>query len=114
MSMRIYHNPRCMKSRQALALLEGKGCQITVVEYLKNPLSVEQLSKIIEDLSIKPIDLVRQKESIWKENYKGKMLSDKDIIVAMVNHPKLIERPIVLGNKGAVIGRPPENVLSVL
>ena len=114
MEVTIYHNPRCSKSRQALSLLESKGNKPIVVEYLKNPLTTEQLSQIINELNIKPIDLVRKNESIWKENYKGKELSDDELIEAMISNPKLIERPIVSSSKGTVVGRPPENVLSVL
>ena len=114
MEVTIYHNPRCSKSRQALSLLESKGKKPIVVEYLKNPLTTEQLSQIINELNIKPIDLVRKNESIWKENYKGKELSDDELVEAMISNPKLIERPIVTSSKGKVIGRPPENVLRVL
>ncbi len=114
MEVTIYHNPRCSKSRQALSLLESKGNKPIVVEYLKNPLTTEQLSQIINELNIKPIDLVRKNESIWKENYKGKELSDDEIIKVMISNPILIERPIVSSSKGAAVGRPPENVLSVL
>ncbi len=114
MEVIIYHNPRCSKSRQALSLLESKGNKPIVVEYLKKPLTTEQLSQIINELNIKPIDLVRKNESIWKENYKGKELSDDELIEAMISNPKLIERPIVSSSKGTVVGRPPENVLSVL
>ena len=114
MEVTIYHNPRCSKSRQALSLLESKGNKPILVEYLKKPLTTEQLSQIINELNIKPIDLVRKNESIWKENYKGKELSDDELIEAMISNPKLIERPIVSSSKGTVVGRPPENVLSVL
>lgn len=114
MEVTIYHNPRCSKSRQALSLLESKGNKPIVVEYLKNPLTTEQLSQIINELNIKPIDLVRKNESIWKENYKGRELSDDELVEAMISNPKLIERPIVTSSKGAVVGRPPENVLRVL
>ena len=114
MEVTIYHNPRCSKSRQALSLLESKGNKPIVVEYLKNPLTTEQLSQIINELNIKPIDLVRKNESIWKENYKGKELSDDELVEAMISNPKLIERPIVSSSKGTVVGRPPENVLRVL
>lgn len=114
MEVTIYHNPRCSKSRQALSLLESKGNKPIVVEYLKKPLTTEQLSQIINELNIKPIDLVRKNESIWKENYKGKELSDDELIEEMISNPKLIERPIVSSSKGTVVGRPPENVLSVL
>ncbi len=114
MEVTIYHNPRCSKSRQALSLLESKGNKPIVVEYLKNPLTTEQLSQIINELNIKPIDLVRKNESIWKENYKGRELSYDELVEAMISNPKLIERPIVTSSKGTVVGRPPENVLRVL
>lgn len=114
MEVTIYHNPRCSKSRQALSLLESKGNKPIVVEYLKNPLTTEQLSQIINELNIKPIDLVRKNESIWKENYKGRELSDDELVEAMISNPKIIERPIVTSSKGTVVGRPPENVLRVL
>ena len=114
MEVTIYHNPRCSKSKQALSLLESKGNKPIVVEYLKNPLTTEQLSQIINELNIKPIDLVRKNESIWKENYIGKELSDDELVEAMISNPKLIERPIVTSSKGTVVGRPPENVLRVL
>ena len=114
MEVTIYHNPRCSKSRQALSLIESKGNKPIVVEYLKNPLTTEQLSQIINELNIKPIDLVRKNESIWKENYKVKELSNDELIEAMISNPRLIERPIVSSSKGTVVGRPLEKVLSVL
>jgi arsenate reductase (glutaredoxin) len=114
MEVTIYHNPRCRKSREALALLEDKSCQITIVDYLKNNLSLESLTTLVDELNIKPIDLVRRNESIWKEKYKGKELSDKEILLAMANNPKLIERPIVKSKKGVVVGRPLENVLRMI
>ncbi len=112
--MKIYHNPRCSKSRQGLAILKDSKVTFDTVEYLKNPISKEELTNIIKLLGIKPIDLVRKNEAIWKENYKGKELSDDDIIEAMVSNPKLIERPIVVHNGKAVIGRPPEIIKTLL
>jgi arsenate reductase (glutaredoxin) len=114
MEVSIYHNPRCRKSREALALLTEKSCKITIVEYLKDRLSIDVLSNLIDELNIQPIDLVRRNEAIWKEQFKGKELSDKEIILSMVNHPKLIERPIVKSEKGIVIARPSEKVLSII
>ena len=114
MEVSIYHNPRCRKSREALALLTEKSCKITIVEYLKDRLSIEVLSNLIDELNIQPIDLVRRNEAIWKEQFKGKELSDKEIIKAMVENPKLIERPIVKSKKGVVIGRPLEKVMEVI
>ena len=111
--IKIYHNPRCTKSRQGIAFLEENNKEFQVVKYLENPLSKEQLTEIISILNIKPIELVRKTEKVWKELFKGKELSDNQIIEAMVNHPKLIERPIAIhGNKGA-IGRPTEEIASI-
>ncbi len=110
----IYHNNRCGKSRNTLAILKEKGVEINVVEYLNNPLSATELKRIIDLLGIKPIDLIRKGEAVFKENYKGKELNDDEWIQAMVEHPILIERPIVEVNGKAVIGRPPENVLDIL
>ena len=112
--MKIYHNPRCSKSRQTLAILNEKKIKFEIVEYLKDNLRKKELKAIIEKLEINPIELVRKNESIWKENYKDKNLSDKEIIQAMINYPKIIERPIVINGKKAVIGRPPENVLKII
>ena len=110
----IYHNPRCSKSRQTLALIEEKGVDFTVKEYLKNPPSKEELKQIIDVLGIKPIDLIRKGEVEYKENFKGKILTDENWLDAMIEFPKLIERPIVLYKHKAVIGRPPENVHNIL
>jgi arsenate reductase len=112
--MKIYHNPRCSKSRQGLAILEESNNPFEVIKYLDNPFAQEELVELLKLLDIKPIDLVRKNEAIWKENYKGKTLSDKEIILAMVNHPKLIERPIVVNKGKAVIGRPPEIIKTIL
>ena len=112
--MKIYHNPRCSKSRITLSLLASKTTEFEIINYLKKPLKFGEIKLIIEKLNIKPIELVRTNESIWKENYKKtKQLTDEEIIIAMRDNPKLIERPIVTTNKKAIIGRPPENVLSL-
>ncbi len=110
----IYHNPRCSKSRQGLAIVEESGKEFEVVKYLDVPLSEEKLSEIISLLDISALDLVRKNEAIWKESYKGKKLSQEQIIKAMVKNPKLIERPIVVNGKKAVVGRPPERILDIL
>jgi len=111
---KIYHNPRCSKSRQGLAILEESGKPFEIVKYLDDNLSAEALTEIIYLLGIKPIELVRKNEAIWKSDFKGKTLSDTDVIEAMVNNPKLIERPIVIKGKKAVIGRPPSLILDIL
>ena len=110
----IYHNPRCSKSRQGLALLEESGKEFEIIKYLENLLSIEKLEDIITKLDINPIDLVRKNEAIWKSDYKGKTLSDREIIEAMVANPKLIERPIVINGTKAVVGRPPETILNII
>ena len=112
--MKIYHNPRCSKSRQTLSLIEEKNKEIEIIEYLKTPATVEEVESILEKLGIKAIDLVRKKEQIWIEDYKGRDLTDKKIIEAMVENPKIMERPIVIDGNKAIIGRPPENVLTFM
>ena len=112
--MKIYHIPRCNKSRQTLALLQENGVEPQVVEYFKDLLTIEDLSELIGFLGIDPLALVRKNEAVWKEQFKGKELSDKEVIKAMVENPKLIERPIVVKQKKAVLGRPPENVLKLI
>jgi arsenate reductase len=112
--MKIYHNPRCGKSREGLAILQESKLPFETINYLETPISKNELTEIIKLLDIAPIDLVRKNEAVWKENYKGKTLSDSEIITAMVKNPKLIERPIVVNNGKAVIGRPPELIKSIL
>lgn len=108
--IKIYHNPRCTKSRQGLAVLEASGKEFETIKYLDNPLTVSELSDLIKLLGIDAIQLVRKNEAIWKENYRGKDLTDTEIVTAMAQNPKLIERPIVVFGKKAVIGRPTENI----
>lgn len=108
MSIQIYHNPRCRKSREALAVLEDLGKRHKVIEYLKEPLTSKELKNIISLLGISAEGLVRKNEAIWKENFKGKKMTESAIIKAMVNHPKLIQRPIVVKGKKAIIARPAE------
>jgi len=112
--LKIYHNPRCSKSREGLQLLENSGHEFEIIKYLDNKISKKELEKILSLLQIKPIDLVRKNESIWKENYKNKQLSDSQIIGILISNPKLIERPIVLSKDKAIIGRPPELIKKIL
>ena len=112
--MKIYHNPRCSKSRQTLSIIQETGKEVEIIEYLKDTLSFEDLVLILEMLNIKAIELIRTNEIIWKENYKGKEMTDQELINAMMENPKLIERPIVVKNGKAIIGRPPEKVLNLL
>jgi arsenate reductase len=112
--IKIYHNPRCSKSRQGLELLQNSGKEFEIVKYLENTPTKDELISIIEKLQIKPVELVRKNEAIWKENYKGKELSDSEIVEAMIQNPKLIERPIVINNSKAAIGRPLENIQNII
>lgn len=113
--MKIYHNPRCSKSRQTLQLLEERHIDTEVVEYLKTPPSSEELSEILDLLGLQPRQLMRTKEAEYKElGLDNESLSREQLIAAMVKTPKLIERPIVINNGKAAIGRPPETVLDIL
>ncbi|MBX3679506.1 MAG: arsenate reductase (glutaredoxin) [Rhodocyclaceae bacterium] len=112
--IRIYHNPRCSKSRGACALLAERGVEFEVIEYLKTPPSLEELRAIVALLSIRPAELVRRNENIFKEQYAGQALDDNGWLQAMVEHPILIERPIVVAEGRAVIGRPPERIATML
>jgi len=114
-SVTIYHNPRCSKSRQTLALLEGKGVKPKIVEYLKEPPSVAALKRILKMLGLKPRDIMRKGESVYAElGLRDKDLKDDELIALMVKNPILIERPIVVSGEKAAIGRPPESVLKIL
>lgn len=112
--IKIYHNPRCSKSREGLSILEESGKDFEVIEYMKNSISENELVRLIEKLKIKPMDLIRKNESVWKEIYKNQDLNDQQIIQAMVEHPQLIERPIVTDGKKAIIGRPPVLINDIL
>lgn len=110
----IYHNTRCSKSRQTLDLLHDAGQEVEVVEYLKTPPTAAQLKAILQKLGMRPEQLLRKGEALYRENYKDKTLTDEEWIEVMVEHPVLIERPIVVKDDTAVLGRPPENVLRLL
>lgn len=110
----IYHNPRCGKSRETLALLREHGIEPQVIEYLQQPPTKAQLKSIVAKLGIKPEALLRKGEEIYKTKYAGRTLSDAQWIDAMVNDPILIERPIVVSGERAVLGRPPQNVLQLV
>ena len=115
MSPTIYHNPKCRKSRQTLELLGEKNITPTIIEYLKNPPTAEKLKEILSQLGIAPRDLMRKKEDAYTElDLANSSLSDEDLIGFMVKHPILIERPIVVANGKAALGRPPEQVLDIL
>jgi arsenate reductase len=112
--IRVYHNPRCSKSRSACALIAENGIAAEVVEYLKTPPSREELRALLKKLGMKPAELVRQGEEEFKAHYAGRTLSDEEWLDAMVAHPILIERPIVVFGDRAVVARPPEKVLELL
>jgi arsenate reductase len=115
MAVKIYHNPRCTKSRQTLQLLKDRGIEPEVIEYLKTPPSVEELTDILQKLDMEPRALMRKQEAEYKASGLDNSALDKQSLInGMVNHPILIERPIVLANGKAAIGRPPENVLGIL
>ena len=114
-SVSIYHNPRCSKSRQTLQLLEEKGVTPDIILYLETPPSADQLISVLSKLGITVRELLRSGEVAYKDNnLSDKSLSDEQLLAAMVNYPKLIQRPIVIKGDQAVIGRPPENVLELL
>ena len=110
----IYHNPRCGKSRECLAFLENSKTKFEVIKYLDVPFTFDTLSNLINLLNINPIELVRVKEKIWIENFKNETLTNDQIITAMVLHPVLIERPIVVYGNKAIIARPLEKIKTIL
>ena len=112
--LQIYHNSRCTKSRECLAFLEKTGQEYEVVKYLESIPSFSELEAIIKKIRIKPIELIRQKEKIWTENFKVKILSDREIIQAMISYPILMERPIVISGEKALIARPIEKIVMIL
>jgi arsenate reductase len=110
----IYHNPACSKSRETLALIKASGHEPRIVEYLKTPPSEAELTAIVRKLNIKPLELVRRNEQIFKDKYAGRKLGDKEWIKAMIEHPILMQRPIVVRGEAAAIGRPPQDVERLL
>lgn len=110
----IYHYPKCGKSRQTLKLLEENNIHPEIVEYFNNSLNVKELKELIQKLGIQAEDLLRKNETLFKENFKGKNLTSDEWIKVMIENPQLMERPIVVKGKKAVLGRPPENVLELI
>lgn len=108
--MTIYHNPRCKKSRETLQIIRDQGMEPDIVEYLKNPPEPEELRELLRKLGMNAEDIVRKGEKEFKEHFKGKDLSQEEWLKALKQHPKMIERPIVVEGERAVLGRPPENV----
>lgn len=106
--IQIYHNSRCGKSREALQILENSGVAFEIIKYLENPPTSEEIKKLLKKLNYQPLELVRQKESIWIEKFKAKNLSDDQIINALAEFPILIERPIIINKENAIVARSPE------
>ena len=112
---KIFHNPRCSKSRQTLKLLEDNNCEIEIINYLEIDLDVLLIKDTLEKLALKPRDVLRKNEQDYKDNdLKRDSLSDDELIDYIIKYPRLIERPIVINGNKAVLGRPPENVLSLI
>lgn len=115
MSVKIYHNPRCSKSRQTLQLIQEQGIEPEIIEYLKTPPSAQELADILKKLGMEPRELMRKSETEYKANGLDDVSLDRQALIqGMVSHPILIERPIVIANDKAAIGRPPEAVLAIL
>ena len=115
MSVTIFHNPRCSKSRQTLSLIQEKNIDINIIEYLKTPPDISQLKQILKKLGYEPRQLMRKSEQIYKDLDLGnENKTTEDLVIAMAQNPILIERPIVLSGEKAAVGRPPESVLNIL
>jgi arsenate reductase len=114
MLYKIYHNPRCRKSRAGLQYLKDKGFRVEVIEYMKKPLSEKELSDILVRLNKRPHEILRTQEDIFRNRFKGKNFTDVEWIKIMVEHPQLIQRPIIVKNYKAVIGDPPSNIDNLL
>lgn len=114
MNLKIYHNPRCRKSREALQYLEETKQSFDIINYLDNHLSKGEIEQLLKELGYQPEDLIRKSEAIWKEQYKGKDLSVDELVTALSENPKLIERPIISNGKSAVIARPLEKLIDFL
>lgn len=112
--LRIYHNPRCSKSRAACQLIAAQDVPAEVIDYLKTPPHRDELRELLGKLGLKPSELVRRGESVFKEHYAGRALNEEEWLDALVTHPILIERPIIVRGDKAVLGRPPEKVLELL
>ena len=112
--IKIYHNTRCSKSRNSYNLLTEKGLEFETIEYLKTPLTKEELTDLVSKLGIEAKELIRKGEKDFKENFKGQELSESQWIDAMIQYPKLIERPIIVKGNRAVIGRPIEKVVDLI
>jgi len=107
---KIYHNPRCKKSRAGLLFMEDKGAELEVVQYLKTPIGIEELSDIFVKLNKKPSEMIRKQEAIFKSDFKGKSFNEDEWLRIIIQHPKLLQRPIVVGKHKAIWGDPADNL----
>lgn len=112
--IKIIHNPRCSKSREGLKYIEDKGLEVDVIKYLDDPLTPDELIEVLRKLGKRPLDIIRTKEDVYKEEFADKELSDEEWILAMVEYPNLIERPIVINGEKAVVARPVELIDTIL
>lgn len=112
--IKIYHNPRCSKSRDGLNILAESGEDFQIVKYLDIPMEKEEIKEVLSLLGISAEELIRKNEKVWKDNYKDKKFSEDELLEVMQEHPKLIERPIVVSGEKAVIGRPPEKIKDLI
>jgi arsenate reductase (glutaredoxin) len=110
----IYHNTRCSKSRKALAILKENGISPHIIEYLKEKPTLGEFKKLLAKLNMKPEGLLRKGEALYKEKYRGMNFTDEEWIRVMIDNPVLIERPIIVKDNKAIVGRPPEKVLELL
>lgn len=110
----IYHNPKCTKSRESLEILKNSGKEFKIREYLKDPLSEDELNGLLKKLQLSPLQLIRQNERVWKDDFKSLNLSNRELISIMAKHPKLIERPVVENENRAIIVRPSSNIDKIL
>ena len=112
--IRIYHNPRCRKSRAGLEYLSSKTQDFEIIDYLKNPLSLDELTSLFKKLDLEPSEMIRKQEQIFKDEFKGKDLSNEEWLKAMAEHPKLLHRPIVEKGDRALFAQPPETIDQIL
>ena len=112
--MKIYHNPRCSKSRETLQIIKDAGVEVEIVEYLNAIPTEDELKTLLMKLNLKPTDILRKGEAVYKEKFKNSNFNDDEWIKVMIEYPKLIERPIVVKGNKAILGRPPQNVLDLI
>lgn len=112
--IKVYHNPRCGKSREALAYLDDKGQVYEVVDYMKTPITPNELTEVLDALDLDAEELIRKNEADWKEHFKDLELTEEEYVLAMIEYPKLMQRPIILKDQKAVIGRPKEEIDKLL